>query len=52
MEEYCRYSVGDWKLLLVEIGAVMFVLVDGRVLSFVAVVARTSSEQPKTTASQ
>lgn len=47
MEEYCRHSVGDWKLLLVEIGAVMFVVVDGRVLMCVAVVARTSTEQPR-----
>lgn len=47
MEEYCCHSVGGWRLLLGEIGVVMFVLVDGRVLMCVAVAARKSSEQPK-----
>lgn len=41
MGEHCRHSVGDWRLLLGEIGAVMSVLVDGKTLKVVAVAART-----------
>lgn len=46
-EGYCRHSVGGWRLLLGEIGAAVPALGDERVLLFVAVAARTSSEQPK-----
>lgn len=45
-EEYCRHSVVDLKLQLGEIGALVSVLVDGKVLWFVAAAARTSTEQP------